>query len=221
MLHPFNSRVEVNMIRNAAYSRFKPIPPVDVIINERTSRCRHIVNLLDLSEAISSLNLSQRLIHFENMSFAEQVSSMRSTRVLISIHGAGLSNIIFLQPGSTLIELMHPLLRAPFYRFLSFYSSLNYILIRDVKSLSDSCSIQRTAWSPYIQPNLIVNVTTILTTITNLFSVSSNERMLTVSDGSDVNCSHQQVTQIIWIGFNSVVIRVNQRLYLHEDIRWK
>ena len=53
MLHPFNSRVEVNMIRNAAYSRFKPIPPIDVIINERISRCRHIVNKLNLSEDIS------------------------------------------------------------------------------------------------------------------------------------------------------------------------
>ena len=53
MLHSFNSRVEVNMIRNVAYSRFKPIPPIDVIINERISRCRHIVNKLNLSEDIS------------------------------------------------------------------------------------------------------------------------------------------------------------------------
>ena len=118
MLHSFNSRVEVNMIWNAAYSRFKPISPIDVIINERTSRCRHMVNILNLSEDISSLNLSQQLIHFENMSFAEQGTSKQSTRVLISIHGAGLSNIIFLQPGSTVIELMHPLLRALFDSFL-------------------------------------------------------------------------------------------------------
>ena len=53
MLHPFNSRMEVNMIRNAAYCRFKPIPPIDVIIHERTSRCRHIVNILKLLETIS------------------------------------------------------------------------------------------------------------------------------------------------------------------------
>ena len=109
------------MIRNTAYSRFKPIPFIDVIINERLSRCRHIVNLLDLSGAISSMNLSHRVIHFENMTFAEQVSSLRFTRVLVSMHGAGLSNIIFLQPGSTVIELMHPLMSAPFYRFLSYY----------------------------------------------------------------------------------------------------
>ncbi len=155
------------MIRNTAYSRFKPIPFIDVIINERLSRCRHIVNLLDLSGAISSMNLSHRVIHFENMTFAEQVSSLRFTRVLISLHGAGLSNIIFLQPGSTVIELMHPLMSAPFYRFLSYYASLNYILIKDVKPLNDSC-VELNHWSPYLYYNLDVNVTTIVAAIRNL-----------------------------------------------------
>lgn len=167
MLRPFNSRKDLNRIRNTAYSRFKPIPYVDVIINERLLRCRHLVNLIDLSQAISSLNLSYRVIHFENMTFAEQVSSLRFTRVLISIHGAGLSNIIFLQPGSTVIELMHPLLNAPFYRFLSYYASLNYILIKDVKPLNDSC-VELNHWSPYLYYNLDVNVTTIVAAIRNL-----------------------------------------------------
>ena len=155
------------MIRNTAYSRFKPIPFIDVIINERLSRCRHIVNLLDLSGAISSMNLSHRVIHFENMTFAEQVSSLRFTRVLVSMHGAGLSNIIFLQPGSTVIELMHPLMSAPFYRFLSYYASLNYILIKDVKPLNDSY-VELNHWSPYLYYNLDVNVTTIVAAIRNL-----------------------------------------------------
>ena len=167
MLRPFNSRNAINRIRNTAYSRFKPILSVDVTINERSSRCRHIVNLNDLSKAIQSLNLSHQVIHFEDMTFAEQVSSLRFTRVLISIHGAGLTNIIFLQPGSTVIELMHPLMRAPFYRFLSLYASLNYILIKDVKPVNDSCSKSR-SWSPYLNYNLEVNVKAIITAIRHL-----------------------------------------------------
>ena len=164
MLRPFNSKKELNLIRNTAYSRFKPIPFVDVTINERLSSCRHIVNLNDLSKAIQSLNLSHQVIHFEKMKFAEQVSSLRFTRVLISMHGAGLSNIIFLQPGSTVIELMHPMMSAPFYRFLSLYASLNYILIKDVKPLNDSCAY-RPNWSPYLSFNLQVNVTVIIEAI--------------------------------------------------------
>ena len=164
MLRPFNSKKELNLIRNTAYSRFKPIPFVDVTINERLSSCRHIVNLNDLSKAIHSLNLSHQVIHFEKMKFAEQVSSLRFTRVLISMHGAGLSNIIFLQPGSTVIELMHPLMSAPFFRFLSLYASLNYILIKDVKPMNDSC-VDPKHWSPYLYYNLEVNVKAIVTAI--------------------------------------------------------
>ena len=112
----------------------------------------------NLSGVIASENLSHQVIHFENMTFAEQVSSLRFTRVLISIHGAGLSNIIFLQPGSTVIELMHPLLNAPFYRFLSYYASLNYILIKDVKPLNDFC-VELHHWNLYFSYNLDMNVT--------------------------------------------------------------
>ena len=61
------------------------------------------------------------MIHLEKITFTEQVSSLRFTRVLISIHGAELSNIMFLQPWSTVIELIHLLLSVPFYRFLSYY----------------------------------------------------------------------------------------------------
>ena len=83
------------------------------------------------------------------------------------MHGAGLSNIIFLQPGNTVIELIHPLLSVPFYRFLSLYASLNYILIKDVKPLNDSC-VELNHWSPYLYYKLDVNVTTIVAAIRNL-----------------------------------------------------
>ena len=83
------------------------------------------------------------------------------------MYEAGLTNIIFLQPGSTVIELMHPLMSAPFYRFLSLYASLNYILIKDVKPMNDSCSKSR-SWSPYLNYNLEVNVKAIITAIRHL-----------------------------------------------------
>ena len=168
MLRPFNSRKEVNMLRRAAYSRYKPIHSVDVVINERLYLCRHIINIANISEAIiSNLHLTLRVVHFENMTFEDQVSSLRATNVLISMHGAGLSNIIFLQPGSTVIEILHPLLKAPFYRFLSLYASVNYIPIRDVIPLNDSCCNQL-KWNPYLSMNLIVNEMAVIDAIVNL-----------------------------------------------------
>ena len=55
-----------------------------------------------------------------------------------------------------MIELIHPLLSAPFYRFLSLYASLNYILIKDVKPLNDFC-VELHHWSPYLYYKLGVN----------------------------------------------------------------
>ena len=163
MLRPFNSKNELNLIRNTAYSRFKPIPFVDVTINERSTRCRHIVNLNDIK--------SHSVSESESSSDSFWGYDICWTSVFITIHKSidfnawsRLSNIIFLQPGSTVIELMHPLMSAPFYRFLSHYASLNYILIKDVKPMNDSC-VDRRFWSPYLSCNLQANVPTIIEAI--------------------------------------------------------
>jgi capsular polysaccharide biosynthesis protein len=45
------------------------------------------------------------LIYGESLSFAEQVAAMQGVECLVSIHGAGLSNMVFLSAGATVIEL--------------------------------------------------------------------------------------------------------------------
>jgi capsular polysaccharide biosynthesis protein len=41
----------------------------------------------------------------ENMTFAEQVRLFKGARAVIGIHGAGLANMVFCRPGTTLIEV--------------------------------------------------------------------------------------------------------------------
>lgn len=41
----------------------------------------------------------------ESMTFAEQVHLFRGARAIIGIHGAGLANMVFCRPGTTLIEV--------------------------------------------------------------------------------------------------------------------
>ncbi len=45
------------------------------------------------------------MIYGESLGFEEQVAAMQGVSCLISIHGAGLSNMIFLPAGATVIEL--------------------------------------------------------------------------------------------------------------------
>jgi capsular polysaccharide biosynthesis protein len=45
------------------------------------------------------------VVQLEDYSFCEQVSIMAQVRCLVSIHGAGLANMLFMQPGGRVLEL--------------------------------------------------------------------------------------------------------------------
>ncbi|KYK60939.1 glycosyltransferase family 61 protein [Drechmeria coniospora] len=46
------------------------------------------------------------VLDFAAMPFAEQVKAVRETDLLIGVHGAGLTHLMFLQPGSAVIEIL-------------------------------------------------------------------------------------------------------------------
>jgi capsular polysaccharide biosynthesis protein len=48
-----------------------------------------------------------RIIRSENHSFAEQVRIASRARYLVSNHGAGLTNILFMSPDTNVLELRH------------------------------------------------------------------------------------------------------------------
>ncbi|MCB0501088.1 MAG: glycosyltransferase family 61 protein, partial [Bacteroidetes bacterium] len=45
------------------------------------------------------------IIHAENYSLKEQIEIMNNTSVLMSVHGAGLTNMLFMPSGGKIIEL--------------------------------------------------------------------------------------------------------------------
>src|SRR6185503_9637910 len=46
-----------------------------------------------------------RVVHFEDESFERQVQLAASASHIVSNHGAGLANILFMRPGSRVLEL--------------------------------------------------------------------------------------------------------------------
>jgi glycosyltransferase involved in cell wall biosynthesis len=70
------------------------------------------------------------IIDFDDLNFKEQVQLMTQTKVLISIHGAGMANINFMQKGSTVIELINEPYAKTEYTFpfwkLGTLNELNY-----------------------------------------------------------------------------------------------
>ncbi|MBF0296087.1 MAG: DUF563 domain-containing protein [Magnetococcales bacterium] len=63
-----------------------------------------------------------RVVYPEQMSVGEQLALFNSARVIVAPFGSGGTNIVFSQPGATLIELMSP----SFPQFINmYYTSLN------------------------------------------------------------------------------------------------
>ena len=163
MLLPFSTRMEVDLFRRTAYSRY----PDDgkkrwMTILQRQTPCRRIMNLSEMEEMVRALHENVQVVSFESTSFAYQVNTMRNTDILISIHGAALVNIVFMQPESMLIELIHPLMRAPFYELLSVYASLHYVDVRSFTRI-DECSTRN--WDPHLDTNLYVDLSVLNDTI--------------------------------------------------------
>ena len=167
MLLPFNSRMEVNMFRKAAYSRYPGSHNEHLLtILQRKTKCRLIMNLTDVEKVARSFSRKVQVVSFESTSFAYQVNTMRNTDILISIHGAALVNIIFMQPKSVLMEFIHPSMKAPFYKLLSVYASLRYIEFRHFSHI-DECS--KTNWDPHLDTNLYVDLSALNRTLSLLY----------------------------------------------------
>ena len=81
---------------------------VEVDINERlfvsrkNSSRRKIVNEEEVIPIMAKYNFA--IIHCEEYTFFEQVSLFSNAKYLISNHGAGLTNMLFMPPGSTVFE---------------------------------------------------------------------------------------------------------------------
>jgi capsular polysaccharide biosynthesis protein len=74
-----------------------------VYISRARQNKRRIVNETSLVRSIEPLGY--QIAVMEELSFTEQVNLMRNTTMLLSSHGAGLTNMIFMPTGSAVIEI--------------------------------------------------------------------------------------------------------------------
>jgi hypothetical protein len=80
--------------------------PTDrVYISRSLAPKRRIFNEDEVMEVLRQFDF--RIIRSEDHSFAEQVRIASRARYLFSNHGAGLTNILFMSPGTNVLELRH------------------------------------------------------------------------------------------------------------------
>ncbi len=102
----FNDNIEV--LRNEIAKHFDENAPAcrKIYISRRLERNRAIRNEGALEDAVRTMGFE--VCYFEKMPFAEQIKTVREARIVMGIHGAGLSNIIAGRKGLKVIELLNP-----------------------------------------------------------------------------------------------------------------
>ena len=74
-----------------------------VYVSRRKAKRRNITNEAEVEEYLQTKGFTS--ICFEDYSVFEQIAIMRQAKVFISLHGAGLTNTIFMSPNAKVLEL--------------------------------------------------------------------------------------------------------------------
>ena len=77
-----------------------------IYISRSIASRRHVVNEAELVGLLKSLSF--KIVTLEKMSVSEQARLFQSAAVVIGPHGAGLTNLVFCEPHTKVLEIIHP-----------------------------------------------------------------------------------------------------------------
>jgi hypothetical protein len=110
-VRPWTSQFDVNVLEKVRSVCFDYLDKAKISVDEikyvyvsrKKAMRRKIANELELEQYLYSKGFES--ICFEDHSVFEQIAMMRRAKVVISLHGAGLTNTIFIGSGSSVLEL--------------------------------------------------------------------------------------------------------------------
>jgi capsular polysaccharide biosynthesis protein len=80
--------------------------PKRFFISRRKDRARKIANERDFSKVLNEHGLAS--VELESLTFGEQARLFDQAEVVVGMHGAGLTNLLFCRPGTKVLELVNP-----------------------------------------------------------------------------------------------------------------
>ncbi|MBV8887397.1 MAG: DUF563 domain-containing protein [Chroococcidiopsidaceae cyanobacterium CP_BM_RX_35] len=95
-----------------------------IYISRRKATNRRIVNEDEVTNFLSKFGFEA--ISLESMSVAEQAFLIANAKVVLAPHGSGLTNIVFCEPGTKVIEIFSPNYVYPCYWLVSNIVNLKY-----------------------------------------------------------------------------------------------
>jgi capsular polysaccharide biosynthesis protein len=96
--------VVINQLRDVFLSKFGDVKPHRrIYISRMKAKKRKVANEDEVIALLDSFNYE--IHYFEDYSFDQQVSICSESLSLIGLHGAGLTNMLFMRPGTQVLEL--------------------------------------------------------------------------------------------------------------------
>ena len=77
----------------------------NIYISRRNANWRKVVNETDFHDYLNKFDFE--ILDFENLPVIEQINKIKSAKRIISPHGSGLTNLIFSDPDSKVIEILN------------------------------------------------------------------------------------------------------------------
>ena len=80
-------------------------PGLSVYISRKKAPKRKVENEDEVETFLHARGFSS--VFLEDLTFTEQVKLLYNTKILVGAHGAGMANIIFMQPGTQVLDFTH------------------------------------------------------------------------------------------------------------------
>ena len=124
--HSFSERIRKNFRKNCKKQvRDSKSPKVLLIL--RTGSKRNILNQQELIYALSKLAIQLETSVFSQISLNQQFCLIESSDIVISLHGAALSHVMFMKSKSFLIEIFPFSFRKTIFNNLAHIMGVNYL----------------------------------------------------------------------------------------------
>ncbi len=98
--------------------------PERIYISRGDARYRRVLNEDEVIEMLRPWGFV--IVQLESLSFSEQVALFAQAKVILGAHGSGLTNIVFCQPGTQVIEWVSPHYNRHYYWVISQYLGLEH-----------------------------------------------------------------------------------------------
>ena len=95
-----------------------------VYVDRAGAETRRLINATEVEKVLQRHGFQS--VQLETLTFQEQYTALANAEAVVGVHGAGLANILFCQPGTPVIEILPPRYATPAFWYAAGHCGLPY-----------------------------------------------------------------------------------------------